>query len=200
MSVLARPQAGSRFAKALDGRHRATQNRGTPMRWRTLLVVALYLSVLGSRWAPVDAQRAGSFMGSSDDPAIKYSTASLNNAVVDLNKKLQDGTVQFAYDERSGFLKSALDALQIPVDSQLLVFSRASLQGRRIGEQNPRALFFNEATSSASRWAGCAVATCSRWPRPTRRPASSSTSSNRAPIRRPGRRSSSGRSNVSAAT
>jgi hypothetical protein len=114
------------------------------MRWRTLLVVALYLSVLGSRWAPVDAQRAGSFMGSSDDPAIKYSTASLNNAVVDLNKKLQDGTVQFAYDERSGFLKSALDALQIPVDSQLLVFSRASLQGRRIGEQNPRALFFNE--------------------------------------------------------
>jgi hypothetical protein len=114
------------------------------MRWRTLLVVALYLSVLGSRWAPVDAQRAGSFMGSSDDPAIKYSTASLNNAVVDLNKKLQDGTVQFAYDERSGFLKSALDALQIPVDSQLLVFSRASLQCRRIGEQNPRALFFNE--------------------------------------------------------
>jgi hypothetical protein len=114
------------------------------MRWRTLLIVGLYLSVLGSRWAPVDAQRAGSFMGSSDDPAIKYSTASLNNAVVDLNKKLQDGAVQFAYDERSGFLKSALDALQIPVDSQLLVFSRASLQGRRIGEQNPRALFFND--------------------------------------------------------
>jgi len=114
------------------------------MRWRTLLVSGLYLVALGSRWAPVDAQRAGAFMGSSDDPAIKYSTASLNNAVVEVNKKLQDGALQFAFDERSGFLRSALEALQIPVDSQLLVFSRASLQGRRIGEQNPRALFFNE--------------------------------------------------------
>jgi hypothetical protein len=41
-------------------------------------------------------------------------------------------------------LRSALEALQIPVDSQLLVFSRASLQRRRINEQNPRALFFND--------------------------------------------------------
>jgi len=114
------------------------------MRWRTLLVSGLYVVVLCSRWAPLDAQRAGSFMGSSDDPAIRYATASLNNAVSDVNKKLQDGTLQFSFDERSGFLKSALDALQLPVDSQLLVFSRASLQGRRIGEQNPRALFFND--------------------------------------------------------
>ena len=114
------------------------------MRWKTLLVVGLYLVVLGSRWAPVDAQRAGAFMGSTDDPAIRYSTASLNNAIVDVNKKLQDGTVQFSFDPRSGFLRSALEALQIPVESQLLVFSRASLQGRRIGEQNPRALFFND--------------------------------------------------------
>ena len=95
-------------------------------------------------WTPVDAQRAGSFMGSSDDPAIRYSTTTLNNVVVDVNKKLQDGAVQLAFEGRSGFLRSALEALQIPVDSQLLVFSRASLQGRRINEQNPRALFFND--------------------------------------------------------
>jgi hypothetical protein len=41
-------------------------------------------------------------------------------------------------------LRSALEALQIPVDSQLLVFSRTSLQRRQINEQNPRALFFND--------------------------------------------------------
>jgi hypothetical protein len=114
------------------------------MRWRSLLSVGLFLFVLGSMWASVDAQRAGAFMGSPDDPAIKYSTAPLNNAVVDVNKKLQDGAVQFMFDERSGFLRSALEALKIPVDSQLLVFSRASLQGRKINEQNPRALFFND--------------------------------------------------------
>ena len=61
-----------------------------------------------------------------------------------MNKKLQDGALQLAFDGRSGFLRSALEALQIPVDSQLLVFSRASLQGKRISEQNPRALFFND--------------------------------------------------------
>ncbi len=114
------------------------------MRWRSLLVVGLCLFVLGTLWAPVDAQRAGAFMGSPDDAAIKYSTAPLNNAVVDVNKKLEDGAVQFMFDERSGFLRSALEALKIPVDSQLLVFSRASLQGRKINEQNPRALFFND--------------------------------------------------------
>jgi hypothetical protein len=79
-----------------------------------------------------------------DDSAIRYSTAALNNLVDDVNKKLQDGSVQLTFEGRSGFLRSALDALQLPVDSQLLVFSRASLQGRRIGEQNPRALFFND--------------------------------------------------------
>src|SRR5204863_4976594 len=60
------------------------------------------------------------------------------------NKQLEDGTLTFAFDERSGYLKSALEALRLPLDSQMLVFSRTSLQGKRIGEQNPRALFFND--------------------------------------------------------
>src|SRR5438128_3929853 len=114
------------------------------MHCRALLTLGLCLFVLGSMWAPVDAQRAGTFMGSSDDPAIRYSTAPLKNAVVDVNRKLQEGAAQLTFDGRSGFLRSALEALQIPVDSQLLVFSRLSLQGRRISEQNPRALFFND--------------------------------------------------------
>ena len=114
------------------------------MHARTLLALGLCLYALGGIWAPLDAQRAGAFMGSANDPAIRYSTAPLNNAVVEVNKKLQDGTAQLTFEGRSGFLRSALEALQIPVDSQLLVFSRASLQGRRINEQNPRALFFND--------------------------------------------------------
>jgi hypothetical protein len=112
--------------------------------WRTLLAVASGLFLLAGMRASVDAQRAGTFMGSPDDPAIKYSAAPLNNAVVDVNKKLQDGTIQFSFDSRSGYLRSALEALQLPLDSQLLVFSRVSLQGKRISDQNPRALFFND--------------------------------------------------------
>src|SRR6185295_5364941 len=132
-------------AISLDGTPPATQNRGKRMRCRTLLTLGLCLFVLGSRWASVvDAQRGGTFMGSSDDPAIRYSTAPLNNAVVDVNRKLEAGAARLTFEGRSGFLRSALEALQIPVDSQLLVFSRLSLQGRRVGEQNPRALFFND--------------------------------------------------------
>ena len=114
------------------------------MRGRTVLGFAVCLTVLGGIWATLDAQRAGSFMGSSEDPAIKYSTAPLNNPVVDVNRQLQEGNLQLTFEGRGGFLRSALEALQIPVDSQLLVFSRDSLQGKLINEQNPRALFFND--------------------------------------------------------
>src|SRR5882762_7361909 len=100
---------------------------------RTSLLLGLCLFTLAAARARVDAQHAGAFMGSTDDPVIRYSTAPLNNAVADVNRKLQDGAVRFAFDSRSGFLQSALEALQIPVDSQLLVFSRTSLQGKRIG-------------------------------------------------------------------
>jgi hypothetical protein len=114
------------------------------MRGRSLLAAGLSLYALAVVSAPIDAQRAGAFRGSTEDPAIKYSTAPLNNVVADVNRKIQDGAVQLAFEGRGGFLRSALDALQIPVDSQLLVFSRASLQGKQISEQNPRAIFFND--------------------------------------------------------
>ena len=114
------------------------------MYWRPLLAVGLGAFALTGLSASLGAQRAGTFMGSSEDPAIAYTAARLNNAVVDVNRKLQDGSLKFAFDPTSGFLRSALDALQLPLDSQMLVFSRTSLQGKRIGEQNPRALFFND--------------------------------------------------------
>lgn len=113
--------------------------------FRTLLVAGLgFLFVLGGISAPLIAQRGGMFRGSSEDPAIAYSTAPLNNVVADVNKQIQDGTRHLTFDGRSGYLQSALDALEIPVDSQLLVFSPTSLQARQINEGNPRALFFND--------------------------------------------------------
>jgi hypothetical protein len=114
------------------------------MHLRALLATGICMSVLGGLSASIAAQRAGAFRGSTEDAAIRYSSAPLNNAVVEVNRKIQDGTVRLSFEGRSGFLRSALDALQIPVDSQLLVFSRASLQGRLVNDRNPRALFFND--------------------------------------------------------
>ena len=114
------------------------------MRFGTALAVALWLFALACVCPPISAQRAGAFMGSFDDAAIGYSKMPLDNVVLDVNRRLQDGSLHFAFDDRSGYLKSALEALQLPVDSQLLVFSRTSLQAKRINDQNPRAIFFND--------------------------------------------------------
>ena len=74
-----------------------------------------------------------------------------------------------------------LEVLQLPVDSQLLVFSRASLQGKRINEQNPRALFFNDRVALG--WVRGGES--SKWPRTTSPPAWCSIRSNSVPTRRP---------------
>jgi hypothetical protein len=97
-------------------------------------------------WSPIrlGAQRGGMFLGSVDDPAISYPTAPPSNVVEDLNRKLRDGTAGLSFTGRSGYLQSAIDALQLPLDSQLLVFSKTSLQRQLIGPSTPRALFFND--------------------------------------------------------
>jgi hypothetical protein len=94
--------------------------------------------------SPLVAQGGSAFMGSVDDPAINYSTAPLHNIVEDANRKLEQGAARLTFEGRGGFLQSALDLLQIPANSQLLVFSRASLQGKLIDEKSPRALYFND--------------------------------------------------------
>ena len=108
------------------------------------IVGLLLLAALAIVSSPLTAQRGGMFLGSANDPAIGYSTAPLANVVVDVNRKLQDGTAQLKFEGRSGYLQSALEALEIAVDSQVLVFSRTSLQAKRINQANPRALFFND--------------------------------------------------------
>lgn len=137
-----RSSVGSHGRQA-TGVHRLLLS-GSNVNKAALIILVLYLFALGGLRAPVDAQHAGAFRGSLDDPAIAYATAATDNAVDEVNRQLRDGDVRFSFNDRSGFLSSALAALRLPVDSQLLVFSRGSLQGKRIGEQNPRAIYFND--------------------------------------------------------
>jgi len=114
------------------------------MRERTFLTLSV-AGLAALAWASGSAaQRGGTFQGSMEDPAIAYTKAPVSNVVVDLNTRLADGSVQLRFDGRAGFLQSALDALNLSVDSQLLLFSQTSLQAARIGPANPRALFFND--------------------------------------------------------
>jgi cytochrome c553 len=112
------------------------------MRFRVVFALALGLGCAAAR--VLAQQGGGMFLGSTEDVAIRYGTAPLDNPVVAVNQKLKDGTLRLALDGRGGYLTSALQALDIPVESQMLVFSATSLQARLINPDNPRALFFND--------------------------------------------------------
>ena len=64
--------------------------------------------------------------------------------VARLAQRLADGEAHLEYAEGWGYLPALLAALEIPVSSQMLVFSRTSLQTDRIAPWAPRALYFND--------------------------------------------------------
>ena len=86
------------------------------------------------------------FVGVLDEhPAIQYASRPTRDRVSMLNRALEQGTVSLAYRERGGYLLPVLDALGVPPESQLLVFSKTGIQGAATGPQNPRAIFFDDA-------------------------------------------------------
>jgi hypothetical protein len=80
-------------------------------------------------------------------PAIGYATRQVSDPIAQLNGRLQRGEVSFEKQGPSGYLTSVLSALNVPIDSQVLVFSKTSFQAPRINPTNPRAIFFNDTVS-----------------------------------------------------
>jgi hypothetical protein len=84
------------------------------------------------------------FVLSRDHPAIAYTKGALDNPATRLNARLQDGRARLRFDPANGYLLSVLEALEIPVESQMLVFSPTSSQAALINMHNPRAVFYND--------------------------------------------------------
>jgi hypothetical protein len=62
-----------------------------------------------------------------------------------LNRRIAKSELQLAFDARPrGYLRSVLNALDIPLSSQTLVFSENSLQREHISRATPRAIYFND--------------------------------------------------------
>jgi hypothetical protein len=93
------------------------------------------------------AELTGAFPASRDDPAIQYDSRPTHDAVAALNAKIREGKVQLKFDGPSGYLRSVLEALEVPVESQMVVFSKTSLQMRIISPSNPRALYFSDSVA-----------------------------------------------------
>jgi hypothetical protein len=92
-------------------------------------------------------RRTGAFDQSINHPAIKYLTADTDTAVDRLNQQLRDGSAKLVFDEKTGYLKSVLELLKVPVESQVLVYTQTSLQASFIKMNNPRAVYFNDSVS-----------------------------------------------------
>jgi hypothetical protein len=90
------------------------------------------------------AQRRDAFVESRNHPAIAYTTTAPSDPVTALNTRLAGGEASLAFDETAGYLPSLLDALDVPVESQALVFSQTSFQGPLINMHNPRAVYFTD--------------------------------------------------------
>ena len=100
---------------------------------------------LGAQAGP----RTDAFVESRDHPAIAYTAGPLHNPVADLDDKLRQGTLKLPFESRTGYLRPLLNALQISIDSQTLVFSQGSMQANQIGPANPRAVYFNDSVALA---------------------------------------------------
>ena len=84
------------------------------------------------------------FVPEPDDPAIEYSSRPTNDLISALNREIKAEKVRLRFDGKQGYLPSVLAALHVPIESQMAVFSKTSVQAQRISPQNPRMLFFND--------------------------------------------------------
>jgi hypothetical protein len=100
----------------------------------TILVIALVaLSVASSALAD-----------EFDREPVKYSSSTPKNRVSALQERLDAGAEQLVFEEDRGYLRSVLRALCVPESSQMLVYSKTSLQRHRISPKTPRANYFND--------------------------------------------------------
>lgn len=79
-------------------------------------------------------------------PPIHYSATTPRGPVARLQIRMDRGEVKLARGDEKELLRELLGRLQIPEESQVLVFSKTSLQNERIHPQTPRAIYFNEET------------------------------------------------------
>jgi hypothetical protein len=111
---------------------------------RLMLLVALLLAGALSYGRPAGGGQA-TWSDLRRDPAIQYDARPTHDPVAELEQKLQQGAAHLTFDAAGqGYLRSFLDALDIPIQSQVVAFSKTSFQTARITPSNPRAIYFSD--------------------------------------------------------
>jgi hypothetical protein len=99
------------------------------------LAIAGVAAFLASRQTPGAARQA---------PASRSTAASGIDVIARLQQRIDAGEVSLQFDRGHGYLSSLLANLDIPISSQVLVFSKSSAQMSGISPARPRAIYFND--------------------------------------------------------
>ena len=103
------------------------------------------LGVVLAGGALLSGQKSAEWVGVlNEHPSVQYASRPATDRVAKLNQALTEGTKSIQRDARTGYVLPILDALDVSIESQLLVFSKTGIQRAYTSPQNPRALFFNE--------------------------------------------------------
>lgn len=78
-----------------------------------------------------------------EQPPISYSATQPRDALAPVQTRLAAGKLKLTGSGKE-IVQSLLRELHIPVESQLLVFSKTSFQRQRIRPDHPRALYFSD--------------------------------------------------------
>lgn len=102
-----------------------------------MAVITLALSLLTS-------SRDAAAQFELEKPPISYLKATPDDVVARLQKRIKEGDERLEFDDRFGYLPSLLEKLKVPRSSQVLVFSKTSLQVKHISPRTPRAIYFSD--------------------------------------------------------
>lgn len=79
-----------------------------------------------------------------EQPPIRYSASESKDPVALLKNRIDRGEVVLRKEKDFGYLRDVLRELNVPPESQVLVFSKTSFQIHKISPTNPRAIYFND--------------------------------------------------------
>ena len=79
-----------------------------------------------------------------EEAPIKYSDTKPNDPIAELIVPYGQGKLKFNDTSEKAFLHSLLDKIEVPLESQVLVFSRTSFQNDLINPHRPRAIYFSD--------------------------------------------------------
>lgn len=108
--------------------------------WNSGLAGALVCVVVMSSGQTGESQTKPDY----DLPPVNYTKAKEDNTITRLQAAMDEQRTTFPESGAKQILKALLDELRIPVSSQVIVFSKTSLQRRMITPDHPRAIYFNK--------------------------------------------------------